>query len=169
MKIFTIHAPMNRGVNDPSRYAFVRDGFHVWAFFLAPLWMFLPRLWLVLFGYVAIIVVIELALTMIGINALAGSWISLLFGFLVGLEASTLRRWTLARRGWNQIATVAARNLIEAEQRFYAGAATVAAKNSSAPSVATVSSGRGAFSAPQAIIGLFPQPQNPAQNPGGAQ
>ncbi len=169
MKIFTIHAPMNSGVDDPSRYAFVRDGFHVWAFILAPLWMIWHRLWLVLFGYVAIIVVIELALTMLGINALAGSWISLLFGFLVGLEASTLRRWTLARRGWNQIATVAARNLIEAEQRFYAGAANEAAKNSSAPSVATVSSGRGAFSAPQAIIGLFPQPQNPAQNPGGAQ
>lgn len=158
MKIFTVHAPKNNRDVDASREVFVRDGFHVWAFLLAPLWMIWHRLWLVLVGYIAIIAMIELGLAMLGIDALAGSWISLLFGFLVGLEASSLQRWTLARRGWRPVATVAARNLNEAERRFYSGAAHATSHAAAMPKAATE---RNTFAAPQAIIGLFPQPQNP--------
>lgn len=161
MKIFTIHAPKNSRDADASRYAFVRDGFHLWAFILGPLWMIWHRMWLALVGYVAVIALIELALVPLGINVLAGSWISLLFGFLVGLEAPTLRRWTLARRGWQPIATVAARNLIEAEHRFYAGAANAAMRPVPAASATKATAGHGSFATPQGIIGLFPQPQNP--------
>ena len=36
------------GRRDPERFVFVRDGFHFWAFLLAPLWLLWHRLWLVL-------------------------------------------------------------------------------------------------------------------------
>ena len=36
----------------PERFVFVRDGFHVWAFLLAPLWLLAHRLWLAFIIYV---------------------------------------------------------------------------------------------------------------------
>ena len=33
---------------------FVRDGFHFWAFLLAPLWLLVHRLWLALLGYLGL-------------------------------------------------------------------------------------------------------------------
>ena len=53
MPTYTIHAPPPKaGVteSDPERFLFVRDGFYFWAFLLAPLWLLLHRLWLVLLG-----------------------------------------------------------------------------------------------------------------------
>ncbi len=38
---------------------------------------------------------------------------------LMGLEAGSLQRWTLARRKWRQFDTVVARNARDAEQRFF--------------------------------------------------
>ena len=54
MSVFTVHAPPPRRGEpdgDPTRFAFVRDGFSVWAFLFAPLWMLRHRLWLAFFGY----------------------------------------------------------------------------------------------------------------------
>ncbi len=36
----------------PERFVFVRDGFHVWAFMLTPLWLLAHRLWLAFIIYV---------------------------------------------------------------------------------------------------------------------
>jgi hypothetical protein len=38
---------------------------------------------------------------------------------LIGLEASTLRSWTLKRRGWREIGIVVADELEAAERRFF--------------------------------------------------
>ena len=55
MPVYTVHEPPPREDEDaptpPDRFAFVRDGFHFWAFLLAPLWMLWHRLWLVLLLY----------------------------------------------------------------------------------------------------------------------
>ena len=51
MPTYTVHAPPptpGRTARDPERFVFVRDGFHFWAFLLAPLWLLAQRLWLVL-------------------------------------------------------------------------------------------------------------------------
>ena len=56
MPTYTVHAPQPGWTNDASRapeqFVFVRDGFHFWAFVLAPLWLLLHRLWLALLIYV---------------------------------------------------------------------------------------------------------------------
>ena len=44
---------------DPERFVFVRDGFTFWAFLLAPVWMLRHRLWLVLLGYVLVMVALQ--------------------------------------------------------------------------------------------------------------
>ena len=54
MPTYTVHAsPLRPGEtkSSPERFLFVRDGFYVWAFLAAPLWLLLHRLWLALIIY----------------------------------------------------------------------------------------------------------------------
>ena len=69
MSIYTVYEPPLRGhesAPDPERFVFVRDGFSIWAFVLAPLWMLRHRLWLAFVGYVIVIVMLSLGLRAIG-------------------------------------------------------------------------------------------------------
>src|SRR5664279_1928570 len=107
MPTFTVHAPPpNKGeaATEPERFVFVRDGFHFWAFVLAPLWLLVHRLWLALLGYLVVSVVLGLVLFLLGVSTRVqlpvSLLVALLVALLVGFEATTLWRWTLARRGW---------------------------------------------------------------------
>src|SRR5882757_5147522 len=118
MPSYTVHEPPLRKYEtepDPVRFAFVRDGFSFWAFVLGPIWMLRHRLWLVLIGYIILIVGIGIGLHVVrapvGARLLVGFLIALLFG----LEAASLRRWTLSRRGWNNLGVVAAGDAEAAE------------------------------------------------------
>ena len=44
----------------------------------------------------------------------------LLVALLIGFEAATLRRWTLARRGWKTLGFVVGEDAEMAERRFFA-------------------------------------------------
>ena len=46
--------------------------------------------------------------------------VGLLIALLIGIEAGTLRRFTLARRGWKNVGVVSAYDLEDAERRFFA-------------------------------------------------
>ena len=52
---------------------------------------------------------------------MAGGWVGLLIAILVGIEASSLRRWKLARRKFEQVGVVVADDLEMAERRFFDG------------------------------------------------
>ncbi len=72
MPTYTVHAAPPRAgetASDPQRFVFVRDGFHFWAFALAPLWLLVHRLWLVLLGYVAASVLIGGVFYVVGASA----------------------------------------------------------------------------------------------------
>ena len=45
MPTYTVHEPPPRKGQsaDPERFLFVRDGFHFWAFLLAPFWLLARR------------------------------------------------------------------------------------------------------------------------------
>jgi hypothetical protein len=172
MAVYTVHQPPLRKRqtdHDPMRIAFVRDGFHFWAFLFGPLWMLRHRMWLVLIGYLVLVGGLAAGLSRLGAAPGATGLISLLVALLVGLEASTLRRWTLARRGWHGLGVVVADDIELAERRFFdswAGQAPVAAQ----PSAAAASPAPAAPAAPVPapaqrqtpaqpdVIGLFPQP-----------
>src|SRR5262249_10455538 len=124
MPVYTVHQPPLRRdetESDPARIAFVRDGFSFWAFLLGPLWMLARRLWLVLLGYCVLAAAIHFALLAIAATPGVRITVSLLLAILVGLEASSLRRWTLRRRGWTDIGVVVADDLHIAGRRFCAG------------------------------------------------
>lgn len=166
MAIFTVHQPpLGKGENapDPTRFAFVRDGFYVWGFLLSVLWMLRWRLWLVALLFVAITVLIEVGLRYAGIGA---GWRALVLAalcYLVGLEGATLRRWTLSLRGYTLVGAVVADNRDEAEQRFFINwAATRKAKPASVSTPAAPAEPVIRPRIPSSdVIGSFPQPEPP--------
>jgi hypothetical protein len=168
MSVYTVHEPPLRAgaaAPDVERIAFVRDGFSWWAFLFAPLWMLRHRMWLVLIGYVVIAAAIEIPVKMSGAPALATSLIGILLGFLVGLEAGTLRRFTLNRRGWKNLGIVSGDDLEDAERRFFDAwlRRTHSPSNGPhAPMSGPVSAATNRRGPPGSdIIGLFPEPGAP--------
>src|SRR5262252_3960949 len=122
MAVYTVFEPPLRGQeseSDPARFAFVRDGFYWSAFFFAVLWMLWHRLWLVLIGYLVVAAAMAGLLRLSGASGAASVLVGFLLALLVGIEASTLRRWTLARRGWKPVGVVVADDFELAERRYF--------------------------------------------------
>jgi hypothetical protein len=122
MAVYTVHEPPQRRyetASDPARFVLVRDGFSFWAFLFGPLWMLCHRMWLVLLAYIGAIIVVQLALHGVGASGGARFAVGILIGILIGIEAPTLRRFTLRRRKWTNVGTVVADNLETAEHRFF--------------------------------------------------
>ena len=89
MSIYTVHEPPLRAAEtmpDPDRFAFVRDGFSVWAFLFAVLWMLWHRLWLVLLAYVVVVAGIETALRYAGFSGPVLAIVAVFISLLVGIE-----------------------------------------------------------------------------------
>ena len=123
MAVYTVHQPPLRATEaapDPQRFVFVRDGFYFWAFIAAWLWMAWHRMWLVLLIYVVGATAVEGAVYYAGAGSGGAVVVGLLIALLIGIEAGTLRRFTLARRGWKNVGVVSAYDLEDAERRFFA-------------------------------------------------
>lgn len=149
MKVYTVHAPAERGPEEDEyldSFIFVREGFRWWAFLLPPIWLLVNRLWWELLGYVIVVG---------GLSALLGyfggaeySWPLMLgLNVLLAFEADTLKRWKLRRQGWRTVGVAAGRDELEAEKsffsRFFEGAAAL----------------RGEMTRPpREMVGLFPEP-----------
>jgi hypothetical protein len=164
MPVYTVHEPPRRdddALGHAMRFRFVRDGFHFWAFLLAPLWMLRHRLWIELIAYGLIAGGAVFLLRRFGIEERAGVWVALFLAALVGMEASSLLRWKLARRGFEQVAIVVGDDLEDAERRFFDGWDEESARPISPPPVASAPFGPPPAPTPAAgdIVGLFPQPQ----------
>jgi hypothetical protein len=167
MSVYTVHqAPTRADVASAAeRFVFVRDSFSWWAFLLAPLWMLRHRMWLVLLGYVVLSGAIEFALVRFGASRTAIAFVGLLISLLVGLEASTLRRFTLRRRGWLNVGIVSGDKLEDAERRFFdAWLRDRSSRNSAANATTANPPPSGApIGVPRVaqrpnVIGLFPEP-----------
>jgi Protein of unknown function (DUF2628) len=162
MSVYTVHEPPLRAheaSSDPERFVFVRDGFHFWAFLLAPLWMLWHRLWLVFVIYIIVIAAIQSAMHYAGVGPAGTAFAMLLVAFLVGVEASTLRRFTLARRGWWQVGIVGGSNAEAAERRFFdTWANAVPDEPNEPPASASEPPPLPTMPPSPDIVGLFPEP-----------
>jgi hypothetical protein len=162
MPVYTVHEPPPRTAgarSDPERFVFVRDGFYAWAFVLSPFWMLRHRLWLVLLSYLGISLAIDAALVMLGASSAAVAVASIVVAMLVGLEASTLLRFTLRRRDWKNVGIVSGDDQEDAERRFFNAWMRDASSRPKAPSAAPPPRPPQATpaGAPD-VIGLFPEP-----------
>jgi hypothetical protein len=157
MKIYTVHEPDPRkgqAAADPERIRFIRDGFHFWAFLLGPLWMLWHRLWLVLLIYIVGTAALQWGLFALGVSAAVKFVVGFLIALLIGCEAGSLRRWSLRL---TQVGVVAARDLEEAERRFFEEWTGDALPPVSPMSTYVPSASPMAQSSPD-VLGLFPQP-----------
>ncbi|MFA6264254.1 MAG: DUF2628 domain-containing protein [Pseudolabrys sp.] len=165
MPTYTVHEPplrKNESVTNPERFAFVRDGFHFWAFLVPPLWFLFKRLWLALLLYIVISVALEFALAFAHVPSSMRIAAELIFALVIGFEASIIRRWTLQRRGWKTLGFVVAEDEEMAERRFFAAWAQRAPLRD----VGTPAEPAPVYSAPvrrgppspNDVIGLFPEP-----------
>ena len=168
MSVYTVHEPPLRAgaaASDVERFAFVRDGFSWWAFLFAPLWMLRHRMWLVFVCYAVILAGLATLVRIFGVSAAVVGLIGLLISLLVGLEAGTLRRFSLDGRGWKNLGVVSGDDREDAERRFFD--AWLQRKNSpsSVPHTpmpgpaAAAPNRRGSLGSD--VIGLFPEPGAP--------
>jgi len=166
MSVYTVHEPPPRAAGisaDPEGFVFIRDGFYWWAFLLAPFWMLWRRLWLVLLGYVAVSVALQMALRLVGAPRPILTLVTVIVSLLIGLEAATLRRFTLGRRGWSNVGIVSGVDLEDAERRFFTTwvgrrQARPTGTAPSTPNPAAASVPRPSPSDQPDVIGLFPEP-----------
>ena len=143
MPTYTVHAPPPREgetASAPERFRYVRDGFSFWAFLVPPLWLLARRLWLALLIWVVAYGLIEIGLVLLRATWGVQSLVAFLIGVLMGLEASSIERWTLARRGWKTLGFVVAGDAEMAEQRFFL-------RMGQAPAAGRVAPGRAARAA----------------------
>jgi hypothetical protein len=172
MPVYTVHAPVsnNADIRATDRFAFVRDGFHVWAAVLGVVWLAWHRLWLALIGWIVLMAVIDVGMVRLGISGAAIFLVDALLALLLGFEAPSLRRWTLSRRNWRQLDIVVGDDEEAAERRFFdrwtakqrALSNDQAAIDRGGPPPTRDIPGQ-AFSRPppvpqSEIIGLFPEP-----------
>jgi Protein of unknown function (DUF2628) len=175
MPVYTVHAPSTSAADLRAADAFVfaRDGFHFWAMILGPFWLVWNRLWLAAIGWVILTVGLEIGLARLGAGRAAIWSAEVLVALLLGLEAGSLKRWTLSRRRWRELDTVVADNEEAAEHRFFDRWAKsqggvsydpLTVDRGGPPPTRNIPSQR--FSEPPplpagGIIGLFPEPGGP--------
>ena len=124
MQVYTVHEPQRPAETIEERadaLVFIKEGFSLPAFLFGPFWLVAHRLWLALSGYIAAFLAIRLLMWLLpgGQGALGSVLLLASLGF--GLEANTLRRWALERRGYRLIGTAAGRTFEECEHRFLTG------------------------------------------------
>src|SRR5262249_16090713 len=143
------------------RFMFVRDGFHFWAFVLAPLWLLLHGLWLAFVICGVAYGLIGIGLALLGASAIEQFLAGFLIALLIGFEAPSIWRWTLTRRGWVTLGFVVGEDAEIAEQRFF----TEWAKTRISPPAAAApleprysSPMRRGPPSPSDVVGLFPEP-----------
>lgn len=154
MTIYTVMSPPPSGneAQDAERISFIKEGFCWPALVIPVLWLAWQRMWLVLGGYVAAVVVFSLIGVLIG--GPAGSVLAALLAILFALEANGLRRWTLERNGWHFTGIVSGSNREECETRFFHQWIDDAALR------APLRAGTSTRYAEEGVLGLFPSPEN---------
>ncbi|MGA9455012.1 MAG: DUF2628 domain-containing protein [Pseudolabrys sp.] len=151
---------MRDASSSPERFLFVRDGFHFWAFVVAPLWLLLHRLWLALLIYVVGYGALSFGFAFARVSLNTQLIVALLIALLMGFEASSIWRLTLNRRGWATLGFVVAEDAEMAERRFFTEWQKRAADAPSVPATEPKYSApvRRGPPLPSDIIGLFPEP-----------
>ncbi len=161
MTTFTLHLPREARPGDPTALdeaELVKDAFSWGAFIFTFLWFFFHRLWLAGFAVLAGLIAFAAALNLLDVHPAAGALAQLLLQVLIGLEANSLRRWTLARRGLALVDVVTAADRDEAEAKAFARwlEQRPAPVRNPAPAPVLSTSRR-----PEPVIGLFPDAERP--------
>jgi hypothetical protein len=157
MKTYTLHLPRDARPGDREafdRAELVKDGFSWGAFFFTVFWFLWNRLWLAALGVFLLVLALGTALELLNVSPVAGTIASLLVQVLIGLEANSLKRWTLARRGRPVADVVSGGDADEAMLKALARLPT--APEHPRPAMPATPLPAGPYRGPEPVIGLFP-------------
>ncbi len=118
MRVYTVHL-RRQGLDPDQDIILVKEGFCWPALLFSVLWALWCRLWWVALGLLAAEVALASAVAQIGLDPLSEAAISLGFAAIIGFVANDLKRWTLRRQGFAEVAVVTAEGMEAAERRFY--------------------------------------------------
>ncbi|MFA9551045.1 MAG: DUF2628 domain-containing protein [Hyphomicrobium sp.] len=120
--VYTVHEspkPLADPLERAARLVFINDRFHWLAAIFPAIWLLVKRMWWELVAYLVLISALIGVLDVLGATPAAVSIIVVIVQIVFGFEAGALYRASLARRGWRMLGTVAARNTVECERRFF--------------------------------------------------
>jgi hypothetical protein len=150
-----IPPPGSGGARDEIEQARLLPETFTWpAFFLGGLWLLGKRLWLATLVYALLWSALLYARSQFGLTSgalMLSHWAIALF---LGLEGQNLIARKLARQGWRLADVVEARDLPEAERRYFERALAGEAAPSRLPALAPA---HPQPAGPVPIIGLFPE------------
>lgn len=122
MNLYTVHYRQeseNSLTGLAQDVVLVKDGFNWSAVFLPSVWFLSKKMWLVFAIYLVIQAVLliivfwaELPSDVLTITKITGN-------LILGFEANNLQRWSLERSRYRERETVAARDIVGAEHRFF--------------------------------------------------
>jgi Protein of unknown function (DUF2628) len=122
LRFYSVHAePWNPATTPQGadRTVMVKEGFSWPAFLISLPWLIWHRMWIVLVLYLALAIGLAVLSEFGQVPDQAMAIASLVIALVLGLEGNSLRRWTLARRGYEEIGEVAAETPQAAEMRFF--------------------------------------------------
>jgi Protein of unknown function (DUF2628) len=122
LRFYSVHAePWNPATTPKGadRTVMVKEGFSWPAFLITLPWLLWHRMWIVLVFYLALVLGIG-ALSEYGlVTDRITTILSFVIALILGFEGNSLLRWTLKRRGYEEIGEVAAETPQAAEMRFF--------------------------------------------------
>ncbi|SCY45074.1 DUF2628 domain-containing protein [Microvirga guangxiensis] len=161
MTTYTLHLPRDARPGDPAALdeaELVKDAFSWGAFFFTFLWFFFHRLWLAGLGVLVLVLAFGALMQVLNVHDAAGTVAALLLQALIGLEANSLRRWTLARHGYALADAVTAADKDEAEAKAFARWLAPRPASTRIPAPAPVPTTPRRI---DPVIGLFPDAERP--------
>jgi hypothetical protein len=164
MKTYTLHVPSDAppgAAEALERAVLVKDGFSWGAFFFSFLWFFAHRLWIA--GLIVLVAAAGLGALLQGlrVGTTGAFWAWLLFAIRVGLEANSLRRWTLARRGRPAVDVVSGGDRDDAETKAFSRWLGASSAGGAAPAWRASPAVPAAYRRGEPVIGLFPEAERP--------
>lgn len=123
MTIYTVH---KRPADPPDKIVLVAEGYSWLAFVFTAFWAVSKGLWLVTLVLLSILVLGSFAGRVFQLGDVSMAALQLAISAIFGFEARNLQRWTLRRRGYDEIAVVSGRTVPEAELAYFCGARTSA-------------------------------------------
>lgn len=121
MAIFTVHVPNDRddALSRAERTAFVPEGFSVAAFLFGPLYLLRFGAWLAALAWIVIVAGGSWLCHQAGLPRSVEFGLTLLVALFTGVEASSLRRFALARRGYDFVDLVEGLSREDGERTFF--------------------------------------------------
>ena len=130
MAIYSIY---HRRGDAPDRAVFVKEGFSGPALVFTVFWALWQRMWIVAALMLCLIAAVTVLAEWSGIAEDVIAIVNLAIGLIIGLEAATIRGWSLLRSGFAETGVVQAATLEEAELKYYFGQKTEIAMTASTP------------------------------------